>query len=126
METQGITLTPDALTAAVATILNPTPWTQEEAIKLCTLIESVCPKFGCHVALTGGLLYREGPRKDCDVVLYRIRQVKQIDLDGLWQALGSVGIHKYKGWGWCYKALYQRRGIDILFPEEQSGENYPS
>lgn len=39
-------------------------WTQKEAIELCVKIEAICPKYGCHVALTGGLLYKEGERKD--------------------------------------------------------------
>lgn len=33
-------------------------WTQQEAVDLCVIIESVCVEFGCHVALTGGLLYK--------------------------------------------------------------------
>ena len=49
-------------------------WTQQHAIELCKRIESVCPRYGCHVALTGGLLYKDGPRKDCDILFYRIRQ----------------------------------------------------
>lgn len=39
-------------------------WTQAEAIALCRKIEDVCPAFGCHVALTGGVLYKLGERKD--------------------------------------------------------------
>ena len=39
-------------------------WTQEQAIALCRKIEAVCPPFGCHVALTGGALYKDGPRKE--------------------------------------------------------------
>lgn len=50
-------------------------WTQEEAIQLCRLLEALAPTFGCHVALTGGCLYKDGERKDCDILLYRIRQV---------------------------------------------------
>ena len=35
-------------------------WTTAEAIALCREIEAICPAFGCHIALTGGLLYKEG------------------------------------------------------------------
>lgn len=97
-------------------------WTQSEAIKLCTKIESICPQFGCHVALTGGALYKTGYRKDLDILFYRIRQVKQIDMDGLWIALERIGIKKKSGFGWCYKAKYGIKSVDCFFPEEESGE----
>lgn len=46
------------------------PWTQSEAIDFCKKIEAICIKYGCHVALTGGTLYGDGPRKDCDILFY--------------------------------------------------------
>lgn len=97
-------------------------WTQPEAIALCRQIEAICPQFGCHVALTGGLLYKDGPRKDCDLLFYRIRQVPEIDMDGLFDALATIGVVKCSGFGWCHKARYQGRQIDCFFPEEDSGE----
>jgi len=100
-------------------------WTQAEAIGLCVKVESICPNFGCHVALTGGLLYKRGPRKDCDLLFYRIRQVEQIDLDGLWAALKAIGIDQVTGFGWCYKARYNGKSLDCLMPEEQGGDYTP-
>lgn len=97
-------------------------WMQIEAIDLCRKIEAVCPRFQCHIALTGGLLYKDGRRKDCDLLFYRIRQAKEIDMAGLWSALESIGITKKSGFGWCYKVKYQGKKIDCFFPEEQSGE----
>ena len=97
-------------------------WTQNEAVELCKKVESICPKFGCHVALTGGLLYKEGQRKDCDLLFYRIRQVKDIDFDGLWMALGEIGFEKVTGFGWCYKSKYNGKSVDMFSPEEQGGE----
>lgn len=94
-------------------------WNQADAIQLCKDIEAICPKFGCHVALTGGLLYKDGERKDCDILFYRIRQIRQIDFDGLWQALEKIGFVKVSGFGWCYKAEYCGRKIDCFSPEEQ-------
>src|ERR1035437_5571090 len=64
-----------------APLLGDGQWTQTEAIELCVKVEAICPKYGCHVALTGGLLYKQGKRKDCDLLFYRIRQVEQIDFD---------------------------------------------
>ncbi len=98
-------------------------WTQSEAIELCREIEAIAPKFGCHVALTGGCLYREWPRKDLDILFYRIRQVSRIDSEGLFLALAeTLGLEKKKGWGWCFKAEYQNKSVDMFFPEEIEGE----
>lgn len=98
------------------------PWTQPEALELCVELEKWCPEYGCHVALTGGLLYKQGPRKDCDVLFYRIRQRKNIDMEGLWNALSAVGFQKVSGFGWCYKATWRGKSVDCFFPEEETGE----
>lgn len=117
------------MTTDLATIPSQEPvaailqnWTQSEAIALASRIESVCPEYGCHVALTGGLLYKEGQRKDCDFILYRIRQVPVIDLDGLWIALETLGVVKQSGFGWSYKAEHNGKRVDFLLPEEHGGE----
>lgn len=73
-------------------------WDQKTAIDLCSKIELICPQYGCHVALTGGTLYKEGPRKDCDILFYRIRQVDEIDHDNLFIALEDrLGVVKTSG-----------------------------
>lgn len=99
-----------------------TQWVRDEGLALCRAIEAICPAFGCHVALTGGLLYRDGPRKDCDLLFYRIRQSPAIDEEGLFAALALIGVNKTSGFGWCHKAEYQGKPIDCFFPEEQGGE----
>lgn len=98
-------------------------WTQAQAIDLARLIEDICPKFGCHVALTGGLLYKDGPRKDADFLFYRIRQVEEIDKDGLFGALEAIGIVEAHGFGWVHKATWRGQPIDFFFPEEDG--DYP-
>jgi hypothetical protein len=101
-------------------------WTQAEAIALCRKIEDVCPAFGCHVALTGGVLYKLGERKDLDILFYRIRQVGEIDVDGLFRALRSLGIEHVSTGSFVAKATYRGRKIDCFFPEELDGEGeYP-
>ena len=97
-------------------------WTQPEALVLCRAIETICPPFGCHVALTGGLLYKDGARKDCDILFYRIRQADRIDEEGLFAALAQIGVNKTGGFGWCHKAEFEGRKIDCFFPEESGGE----
>jgi hypothetical protein len=100
-------------------------WTQEEALELCRAIENISPQFGAHVALTGGLLYKDGPRKDCDLVLYRIRQHDVIDAVGLMKALAAVGLTEVTDAyvsssgddDWCLKARWRGKPVDIFFPE---------
>lgn len=100
-----------------------THWTRCEAIELCRQIEMYCPKFGCHVALTGGLLYREGERKDCDILFYRIRQVEKIDDKGLFAELKrSMGLVYVSGFGWCQKATWRGKNVDCFFPESEGNE----
>ena len=106
---------------------EPTPqnyWTQAEAIALCIEIERIVPNYGCHLGLTGGLLYKTGPRKDCDLILYRIRQVPEVDYAALVAALETIGITGAQGFGFIFKAEYQGKGIDFLLPEED-GEYDP-
>lgn len=98
-------------------------WTLEDAIEVCTLIEEVAPDYGFHVALTGGLLYKQGKRKDCDILLYRIREIPNPDWLGLWGALSSAGVVMVSDFGWCKKAIWNEKQIDIFDPEA-SGE-YP-
>lgn len=98
-------------------------WTQEQTIELCRKIECICPKFGCHVALTGGTLYKEGERKDADILFYRIRQVTHIDVFGLMEALYDIGVKAEVDYGWCYKANYEGKPIDFFFPEREDGDD---
>ena len=101
-------------------------WTQQEAIELCILIESKAPEHGCHVALTGGLLYKAGARTDCDVVLYRIRQVEAIDVIGLKGSLNRLGVTIGVDFSWGFKANYEGKKIDFFLPETTSdGQEYP-
>lgn len=100
-------------------------WDQKEAVELCKLIESGCTKYGCHVALTGGLLYKNGTRKDCDILFYCIRQVDNIEMHGLLSWLSSVGVESVAQKGWVIKAVYKGKSVDMFFPEEfpSSSEN---
>jgi hypothetical protein len=99
-------------------------WTQAQAIDLCRKIEAIAPTYGCHVALTGGTLYRDGERKDADILLYRIRQIEHINVDGLMNAMREIGVEPGRDYGWCYKATFRGRNIDFFFPERE-GYEYP-
>lgn len=98
-------------------------WSHDEAVAMCVAIEAVIPKFGAHVALTGGTLYKTGRRKDADVLFYRIRQWKCIKMQDMWDALEKIGFEMTSGMGWCYKATYQGKSVDCFFPEVERDEN---
>lgn len=109
---------------------------QQAAIALCRRIEAICPEYGFHVALTGGCLYKEGDRKDMDILFYRIRQVPYKDCrpDEMFDRLASEMILvKESGFGWCIKTThmvfhsggtFERISVDCFFPEELRGPNY--
>lgn len=97
----------------------------EKSIEICKIISTFSADYGCHVALTGGCLYKEGNRKDLDILFYRIRQVQTIDYEGLFSRLVEIGFTIPKGFGWLFKSTYLGCQIDMFFPEEVGGEVYP-
>lgn len=101
-------------------------WNLDKAIELCRKIEVIAPRFGAHVALTGGCLYKDGERKDVDILIYRIRQEPHISIDGFFDALDLIlGVKRTADYGWCHKANYQGMDIDFFFPEQDgSGSSY--
>jgi len=102
-------------------------WTQDEAIELCRLIEQISPEAGCHVALTGGCLYKDGERKDVDILFYSIRQTDGIDetKPQLLELLPSIpGLKIINDHGWCCKATYHGKSVDLFFPETPFGEEF--
>lgn len=100
-------------------------WTLADAVALCSALEDIAPKYGAHVALTGGTLYKTGPRKDVDILFYRIRQIESIDVAGLMLAAAQIGVEPGKDYGWCYKAVFQGKPIDFFFPERED-DDYPA
>ena len=94
-----------------------TPWKLSDALTLCCQVEAFAPKYGMHVALTGGLLYKDGPRKDCDLLLYRVRD-KGADWRGFWREAKRHGLILQQDFGWCKKCIYQGMPVDVFDPED--------
>lgn len=104
-------------------------WTRDRAIYLCKLLETVVIPFGCHVALTGGLLYKDGTRKDCDVIVYRKGEAssdpdrppfeEQVDRDGLIKAVAEIGFKIEGVFTRVAKLTCIDDGslLDLIFPE---------
>jgi hypothetical protein len=106
--------------SAIDTALNK--WGLSEALEVCRIVEAICPKYGCHVGLTGGLLYKEGERKDLDLVLYRIRQCPEIEFDDLLAALEVAGFSEFRVFGFVTKCIFRGKPVDIFQPEVYEGE----
>lgn len=113
-------------------------WTQAEAIDLCRKVEPLLQPFGCHVALTGGLLYKDGPRKDCDLIIYRQGLdfgkergsfEDEVDRQRLLVALEEAGIRVIVEYIRVVKCQLSERTedlkmLDLIFPE-MDGEYVP-
>lgn len=99
-------------------------WTREEGVDVATVCEQVAKDCGAHVALTGGLLYKSGLRKDCDIVVYRIRQVANINVPEFFRRLEALGIQKTTDHGFVVKATWRFKNIDFLFPEHETPSDY--
>lgn len=96
-----------------------------DAIKLAHLVESIAPTYGAHVALTGGCLYKHGHRKDIDLLFYRIRQVREIDFEGLFAALEDlIGLEVTSRHGFVTKATWEGFSVDLLHPEHPGDSEY--
>lgn len=93
-------------------------WDHEGAVEICRLLEPIAPDYGCHVALTGGCLYKDGKRKDADILFYRIRQWPVIDEIGLLNKMRDIGFEIIRRKGWVVKAVYEGKPLDLFFPEE--------
>jgi hypothetical protein len=105
---------------------QPEQWTLEEALKLVREIHQHCPDLGYHVALTGGLLYKDGPRKDLDLIFYHIREGDQRSGAISTEMLGELewkikGFSISSDFGFVVKCYYNGKRIDCMFPEEEVG-----
>jgi len=100
-------------------------WNTEDAIKLCRKLEIIAPEFGAHIALTGGRLYKDGERKDVDIMVYRIRQAPQVDKAGFFKKINELfDIDWIDDFGWCNKAKLNGLDIDFFFPDDTTGGTY--
>lgn len=93
-------------------------WVVEEALAIAPIIEAAALSIKCHSALTGGLLYKSGERKDADFLIYRhssLDMVEEIDLEQFFAYLEACpGFKRANGMDRCHKATYNGKPIDFL------------
>lgn len=97
-------------------------WNINEAIELCKLLEPIAARRNCHVALTGGLLYKEGARKDCDIIVYKETFDVELDRDALLVDFLPLGIERE--FHRVVKCTFRGKPVDLIFPE-LDGEYLP-
>ena len=97
----------------------------EDGIDVCKCIYLALSGHGFFPALTGGLLYKDGDRKDCDIVIYRHRQdVSHFETVEIQQKLENIGFTEFKHFGFVTKAKFKGFDIDIFNPETLGDESY--
>lgn len=100
----------------------------QDGIALCQELHDTLKPVGLFPALTGGLLYKAGERKDIDIVIYRHRQhydimpemTHQIFVD----ALKKAGVETLTCYGFVTKAKWNGFDVDIFNPESITGDDY--
>ena len=97
-------------------------WTTAEAIELCRKVEPIVVPFECHVALTGGLLYKDGKRKDCDLIIYRRgtngdEVLPELDRDAFMRALAGIDLLADRAFSRVIKCFYHGAPVDLIFTE---------
>ena len=102
-------------------------WFQFQAIEFCKQIETYASSCNFHIALTGGCLYKEGVRKDCDIIVYSVRQ-ESPNINTFLDVLEDNKICTFvKRGGWHNKAMLDNgRSVDFLYPEYEKlgSDNY--
>lgn len=108
------------------------------AIRICTILYKLLKPYHVFPALTGGTLYKQGLRKDLDIILYKgsnggelqlLTQLrpnrpladKTVSLEYL---LKEAGFEYILDYGRVVKCKYQDIDIDLIMPEAPEG-TYP-
>ena len=98
------------------------PVNQQDGIKLCQILWNKLNDHGYFPALTGGLLYKEGQRKDIDIVIYRHRQKhEQFEMTDIFDLLEGCGLYDLQYFGFVTKAKWRGVVVDLFNPESVSG-----
>lgn len=109
------------------------------AIRICTILYKLLEPYHVFPALTGGTLYKQGIRKDLDIILYKGSNGGELDaktmLDKHVPILNNVGtsletLLRNEGfdgmtdYGRVIKCKYGDTAIDLIMPEAPEG-TYP-
>ena len=89
-----------------------------DAITLCRVLYNNLSNVSVYPALTGGSLYKDGERKDIDIVLYRNRQERNVfETEFVEDNLKQCGLSGFKYFGFVTKCKWGDIDVDIFNPE---------
>lgn len=92
--------------------------TQNSGIELCRILHENLKPEGFFPALTGGLLYKDGERKDIDIVIYRHRQDRcKFEMQEIEKQLEKCGLYEFEFYGFVTKAKWRGIVVDLFNPE---------
>lgn len=96
-----------------------------KGIELCKLLHEKLKGAGFFPALTGGLLYKNGERKDIDIVIYRHREQVKFEMNQIEHLLSDCGLTDFIFYGFVTKAKWQGITVDLFNPESDESDTYP-
>lgn len=99
---------------------------QINGVAICNEIYPVLSSYGYYPALTGGLLYKPDERKDCDIVIFRNRQMNsKFEMKEIGNILIEAGFTDLRYFGFVTKAKFGEYDVDLFNPESDvAEENY--
>ena len=113
-------------------------YTIEDAQRICAKLYEPLRDIGVFIGITGGVVYKEGPRKDVDLLLYLHEKVSEevaqskYAKDGLLctivekiSEVSSVDMDTVAFFGYVTKLTIDGIPVDILFPE-YGRNDYPT
>lgn len=91
---------------------------RDDGINLCRLMYEKMCQYGYFPALTGGLLYKDGSRKDIDIVIFRHRQKHEdFEMSEIEPLLEECGLTNIEYFGFVTKANWNGVVVDLFNPE---------
>ena len=94
-----------------------------DAVKLCkALYVELSPHY--YPALTGGSLYKNGDRKDIDIIIYRNRETLPFEIYEIQNNLEDAGLYNFIHHGFVTKCEFDGLSVDLMNPETTSGTDY--
>lgn len=95
---------------------------QQTGIDICRALYEKLAPHGYFPALTGGLLYKDGERKDCDIVIFRHRQMNEpFETQEINELLIDCGFTDIRHYGFVTKSKMGIFEVDIFNPESKNG-----
>lgn len=91
--------------------------TQDQGIELCRKLYERLKPDGFYVALTGGLLYKDGERKDIDIIIYRNRQQVKFEIKDIESKLDECCLYDFEHYGFVTKCKFKGITVDLFNPE---------